>query len=98
MSVKKIETNEDFASFVEQIKSQEGYKNPIGFAIGRVDRGYANTDKVLQITYPVINWNENFGSAAIFIKSLQDSGVEVDFSGSEFVCDRSEERRVGKEC
>jgi len=33
----------------------------------------------------VINWNENFGSAAVFIRALIESGVEVDFEDSEFV-------------
>ena len=71
-----------FEKLVENIK---GYKKPLAFGIARVDLGQLNPDKVLQATYPVINWNENFGSAAVFIRSLIDSGVEVDFSGSEFV-------------
>jgi 2,3,4,5-tetrahydropyridine-2-carboxylate N-succinyltransferase len=32
----------------------------------------------------MINWRENYGSAAVFVKALQESGCEVDFSGSEF--------------
>ena len=61
-----IQTKEEFATLVEKIKSKESYRAPIGFAIGRVDLGQVNADKVLQVSYPVINWNENFGSAAIF--------------------------------
>ena len=71
-----------FEKLVENIK---GYKRPLGFGIARVDLGQLNHDKVLQATYPVVNWNENFGSAAVFTRALIESGVDVDFSGSEFV-------------
>ena len=71
--------------FEELVKDIKDYKKPLAFGIARVDLGQLNHDKVLQATYPLINWNENFGSAAVFIKSLIDNGVVVDFSGSEFV-------------
>ena len=71
-----------FESLVESI---ENYRRPIAFGIARVDLGQLNHDKVLQATYPVINWNENFGSAAVFIRSLIDNGVDVNFEDSEFV-------------
>lgn len=85
--MKKISDVEDFKALVAQTESLEGYKKPLGFGIARVDRGQKNKNKILQANFPVINWNENFGSAAVFIASLLDSGIEVDFSGSEFVCD-----------
>lgn len=77
----------DFKALVNEIESQEGYRKPIGFGIARVDRGQLNPEKILQATFPVINWNENFGSAAIFIGALQASGIDVDFTSSEFVYD-----------
>lgn len=77
----------DFKELVREIESQEGYRKPIAFGIARVDRGQLNSDKILQAIFPVINWNENFGSAAILLGALQESGVDIDFSGSEFVCD-----------
>ena len=77
----------DFKVLVNEIESQEGYRKPIGFGIARVDRGQLNPEKILQATFPVNNWNENFGSAAILIGALQESGVEVDFTSSEFVYD-----------
>jgi len=64
----------------------EGYKDPLAFGICRVDFGQKNSDKVLQATYPVINWNENFGSAAIFIEALREQGIAVDFTQNEVVC------------
>ncbi|MFY9073322.1 2,3,4,5-tetrahydropyridine-2,6-carboxylate N-succinyltransferase [Malaciobacter mytili] len=83
-------TKEDFKQLVTDIQSQAWYKNPIGFGIARVDRGQLNSDKILQATYPVVNWEENFGSAAIFLNALKESGVEVDTSKSELVCDISD--------
>ena len=77
----------DFKALVNEIESSEGYRRPIGFGIARVDRGQLNPEKILQANFPVINWNENFGSAAILIGALQESGVDVDFSSSEFVYD-----------
>jgi 2,3,4,5-tetrahydropyridine-2-carboxylate N-succinyltransferase len=71
--------------FEKLIENITDYKKPLAFGIARVDLGQLNHDKVLQATYPVINWNENFGSAAVFIRSLIENGVNVDFSGSEFV-------------
>ncbi len=82
-----IQTTDAFKALIENIKSSiKGYKDPLAFGICRVDLGQLNLDKTLQATYPIINWNENFGSAAIFIKALAEQGVDVDFNDSEVVC------------
>lgn len=85
--MKKIENIEEFKSLVEATEQTNGYRKPIGFGIARVDRGQLNAEKILQANFPVVNWDENFGSAAVFVAALKDSGIEIDFSGSEFVCD-----------
>jgi 2,3,4,5-tetrahydropyridine-2-carboxylate N-succinyltransferase len=82
--MKKVKTTEDFKELVKNIEAK-GYKKPLGFGIAKVDRGQSNYDLILQANFPVVNWNENFGSASIFLEALVKSGVEVDFSGSEFV-------------
>lgn len=83
-----IQTTDAFKALIEDIKSStDGYKDPLAFGICRVDLGQLNTQKSLQATYPIINWNENFGSAAIFIKALAEQGIKVDFSQNEVVCD-----------
>ena len=82
-----IETTDAFKALIEDIKTNtQGYKDPLAFGIARVDLGQLNVDKSLQATYPLINWDENFGSAAIFIKALAEQGVNVDFSQNEVVC------------
>lgn len=80
-----LETESSFKACVQEIQSAAGYKNPLAFGICRIDMGQQNSDKVLQATYPHINWNENFGSAAIFIKSAQEQGFEIDFSADEVI-------------
>jgi len=80
-----INTAEDFKALVAEVTSQAGYREPIAFGIARVDRGQKNAEKVLQANFGLINWNENFGSAAVFVKALADAKCTVDFSGSEFV-------------
>jgi 2,3,4,5-tetrahydropyridine-2-carboxylate N-succinyltransferase len=86
-----IYTKEEFKAKVQDIQSQAWYKNPIGFGIARVDRGQLNKDKILQATYPVVNWNENFGSAAVFMDAFKSSGVEIDTTKSEVVLDITDE-------
>ena len=82
-----IETTDAFKALVENIKSSTpNYKDPLAFGICRVDLGQLNVDKSLQATYPIINWDENFGSAAIFIQALTEQGVEIDFTQNEVVC------------
>ncbi len=83
-----IQTTDAFKALIQNIKSStKGYKDPLAFGICRVDMGQLNIGKTLQATYPIINWNENFGSAAIFIRALAEQGVEIDFNESEVVCD-----------
>jgi 2,3,4,5-tetrahydropyridine-2-carboxylate N-succinyltransferase len=84
--MKIIETADAFKACIETIKSKPKYKDPLAFGICRVDFGQLHGDKVLQATYPVVNWNENFGSAAVFIEALSEQGIEVDFSSNEVIC------------
>ncbi|MCW8839016.1 MAG: tetrahydrodipicolinate N-succinyltransferase N-terminal domain-containing protein [Thiovulaceae bacterium] len=81
-----IQTADAFKALIENIKKTDGYRDPLAFGITRVDLGQLNVDKSLQATYPLINWNENFGSAAVFVKALAEQGINVDFSQSEVVC------------
>ena len=85
MAINTVGSAEEFKALVTEVTGQEGYREPIAFGIARVDRGQKNAEKVLQANYALINWNENFGSAAVFIKAIQEANHSVDFSGSEFV-------------
>ncbi len=91
MANEKIKDTEGFKAYVSEVESQNGYRKPVGFGICRVDRGQKNRDKILQAVYPLINWNENFGSAAVLIGALQECGKTVDFAASEQVFDVTDE-------
>ncbi|BCD62973.1 2,3,4,5-tetrahydropyridine-2,6-dicarboxylate N-succinyltransferase [Nitratiruptor sp. YY08-26] len=70
-------TKEDFFALVNQIQSSDYYREPLAFAIAKIDRGQKDPDKILQATYAFINWQENFGSAAIFQKALAEAGQTI---------------------
>lgn len=78
-----IKTKEEFKELIASIEDFEGYKKPLAFGVARVDFGQINTDKVIQAVYPLVNWNENFGSGAVIIKALIENGIAVDFNASE---------------
>jgi 2,3,4,5-tetrahydropyridine-2,6-dicarboxylate N-succinyltransferase len=86
-SMQIIETTDAFKALIEDIKTTTPeYRDPLAFAICRVDLGQLNVEKSLQATYPLINWDENFGSAAIFVRALEEQGIKVDFTKSEVIC------------
>jgi 2,3,4,5-tetrahydropyridine-2,6-dicarboxylate N-succinyltransferase len=78
-------TKEEFKTLTDSVKNEAGYKEPIGFGICRVDRGQLDKSKVLQATFPIINWKENSGSFAVFVKAAEDSAQTIDFSAPEAV-------------
>lgn len=80
----KIETKEDFTNFVAGVESQPNYRKPIAFGICRVDRGQLNPGNILQASFPVVNFQENFGSFAVFCDAASNSGQELDFSQNEW--------------
>ncbi len=85
MAIETVTSTDAFKQLVTEVTSQAGYREPMAFGIARVDRGQKNAEKVLQANFGLINWKENFGSAAVFIKALEEAKCTVDFSGSEFV-------------
>ena len=78
-------TKEEFKTLTEEVKKTAGYREPIGFGICRVDRGQLDKSKILQATFPIINWKENFGTYALFFKCAQMSGNPINSSGSEAI-------------
>lgn len=58
-----IATAEAFKRHIDTIQAQPGYANPFAFAVGVAT--IAPSGKVLDTSYPVVNREENYGSAAI---------------------------------
>ncbi|MDL0115253.1 2,3,4,5-tetrahydropyridine-2,6-carboxylate N-succinyltransferase [Campylobacter felis] len=80
-----INTKEDFLLLVKQIEQKAHYKKPYAFGIARLDRGQLNKNKILQASFALINYEQNYASAAIMLEAFARRGVELDFSKSEFV-------------
>ncbi|KEA45685.1 2,3,4,5-tetrahydropyridine-2,6-carboxylate N-succinyltransferase [Campylobacter mucosalis] len=82
---------DNFTKIAQSVRDEAGYKDPIAFAIGRVERGVVDKSAILSVNYAVVNFKESYLSAAVIIKALRERGVSVDFSGSEFVADFSKD-------
>jgi 2,3,4,5-tetrahydropyridine-2-carboxylate N-succinyltransferase len=72
---------QDFQQAVAQIEGLAGYRKPIGFGVCRIEQGQLEPTKILSCDFPCINWNENYGSAAVFLAAAdgldQCSGPEL---------------------
>jgi 2,3,4,5-tetrahydropyridine-2-carboxylate N-succinyltransferase len=69
-ATKPIETAADFGAAVKQFEEQPGYVRPAAFAVGiaRYSDDPARGGKVLDTYFPVVNLQENYGSAAVLAK------------------------------
>ncbi len=80
-----INTKEDFKELVLDIEKQNWYKKPLAFGIARLSCGVLDKNLILEASFPVVNWNENSGSGAIFLKAIRESGFEIDTTKSEAI-------------
>lgn len=86
-----VNSKEDFINLVEKIKKESWYKEPLAFAIARVNRGVIDKSVVLEAVFPTINYKENSSSAAIFLSAVKNSYEDCDFSQSEAVFDLNDD-------
>lgn len=77
-----VKSQDEFKAYVGKIESSPGYRKPLGFGICRVMKGQTDAQKILACEFPFINWNENFGSAAVFYAA---SEAKLDSSQTEAV-------------
>ncbi|MPB72690.1 tetrahydrodipicolinate N-succinyltransferase N-terminal domain-containing protein [Campylobacter fetus] len=78
-----IKNQDELKKFTDEIRSKSGYKDPFAFAIGRVQKGKGS--KTISVNYSVVNFKENYGSAAVLTWAIEKNGLKIDFSGTEFV-------------
>ncbi|OCR96511.1 2,3,4,5-tetrahydropyridine-2,6-carboxylate N-succinyltransferase [Campylobacter fetus subsp. testudinum] len=78
-----IKNQDELKKFTDKIRSKSGYKDPFAFAIGRVQKGKGG--KTISVNYSVVNFKENYGSAAVLTWAIEKNGLKIDFSGTEFV-------------
>lgn len=80
----KIQSKDEFKAFVAKVEQGAGYKRPKAYGMAILDRGQL-TDSVLQASFAQVNFEENFGFAAVMLEAFMQRGVKIDFSQSEFV-------------
>ncbi len=78
-----IKNIEELNDLTATLRAQNGFKDPLAWAIGRVSR--ADSGESIAVDYAVVNFKENLGSAAVLINACAKSGENVDFSASEAV-------------
>ena len=77
---------QDFKVFVDKFQKDSSYRAPLGFGIARVDIGKIEADKVLNATYPVLNWQgENLGSFAVLLSAAKVGDCLISQNESEAV-------------
>lgn len=59
-----IKTEEEFSRFVENFYQDK--KKPKSFGICRAELSHINSKQVLSVNFPVLNFEQNFGSFAVF--------------------------------
>ncbi|QDS03918.1 2,3,4,5-tetrahydropyridine-2,6-carboxylate N-succinyltransferase [Campylobacter fetus] len=77
-----IKNQDELKKFTDEIRSKSGYKDPFTFAIGRVQKGKGS--KTISVNYSVVNFKENYGSAAVLTWAIEKNGLKIDFSDTEF--------------
>lgn len=84
--MKKFKNIEDLENFAQNLRREEGYKDPLAFAIGRVNIGQKNTEKAISVDYACVNYKDRYLAAAILLQSLKDEyKITIDCSQSEVV-------------
>ena len=84
------QNKDEFVFLVKSIEQKAGYKKPKAFGIALLDRGQLNKNKVLQASFALVNYEQNYGFGALMLECFLKKG-ELDFSKSEFVGLLSEE-------
>ncbi|MCB9640876.1 MAG: tetrahydrodipicolinate N-succinyltransferase N-terminal domain-containing protein [Myxococcales bacterium] len=72
-----IKTIEDFQTYVQTIEADETYQRPLAYGLGVRRSKYGKT---LDVFFPQINYQTNFGGAAICTKEAGKSGAQNGFA------------------
>ena len=77
---------QNFKVFVDKFQKDSKYRAPLGFGIARVDIGKKEVGKVLNATYPILNWQgENLGSFAVLLSAAKEGNCVISESNNEAV-------------
>ncbi len=70
-----VATKDDFKKLIDDISSIDGYREPIGFGIARVDRGQKSRDKYYKHLSLACKLGRKFWKWSYLYKCTKDSGV-----------------------
>ncbi|MCR6594617.1 2,3,4,5-tetrahydropyridine-2,6-carboxylate N-succinyltransferase [Campylobacter insulaenigrae] len=79
-----IESKEEFLNLVKQIEQKINYKKPKAFGVARLDLSQVDASKKMQASFALVNYEQNYASAAIMFEAFFRRGIEIDFNESEF--------------
>ncbi|WP_279176940.1 tetrahydrodipicolinate N-succinyltransferase N-terminal domain-containing protein [Campylobacter insulaenigrae] len=79
-----IESKEEFLNLVKQIEQKINYKKPKAFGVARLDLSQIDASKKMQASFALVNYEQNYASAAIMFEAFFRRGIEIDFNESEF--------------
>lgn len=65
-----IETADDFKQAADRIQNNPNFRAPLAFGICHVQQDHSETGRILTCNFPVVNWNENLRSAAVFMNVM----------------------------
>ncbi len=87
MAIQTLKTVDEFKAYVEAQKKEGWWKEPLAFAIARVE--YGASGNVITASMPVVNWKANFGSFAVLVSCAVAHGFDAGklAAGPEFVID-----------
>jgi len=77
-----ITTESEFKTYVVEQKAQSWYREPLAFGIARIEQGASGN--TIKAWIPVINWQANTGSFAVFMAAALANGAEMG-TGAELV-------------
>lgn len=75
MTIQTLKTVDDFKAYVEAQKKESWWKEPLAFAIARVE--YGASGNVITASMPVVNWKANFGSFAVLVSCAAAHGFDA---------------------
>jgi 2,3,4,5-tetrahydropyridine-2-carboxylate N-succinyltransferase len=76
LNIIQMQTLVDYKEYIAAVESRPGYTKPTAFALGIRRR---KNGKTLDVSFPVINFDESFGTAAVLIDILNVSDFKNNF-------------------
>ena len=71
----------DLKAYVAEQKTQDWWREPLAFGLARIEQGASGN--TIKAWIPVVNWQANTASFAVFMASALEAGEEISTQGTE---------------